>query len=599
MFVDASAFSNFTPHINKTSKSITATLAPLPDRQWYEREKHLARLAHLHEAVTAERQREETFRPKINRGSSSGALLSSEDGRVPLIDRTNAPRSQAPPDDPEMTLKPKINEVSKKMDDAARTQVDETHMVRKQVQQLWADFADGKNMSAASVVRALQSMEIRDPALIDKVLLALNVDPEDEAKRYVEYDRFVRVMNLALKAAISRPSAQAASSFSPQQQHPPQLVASKLDRSQPHRSPAEDKRKTLVEKTVLSSKVTAAKAGSLTAKSPAASASAKPPQGTTGRATNTSCRTSASPSPSTITLQPSKSVGTNSNREQSAPTTMPTDAFEVVPQQQRRAASSQPNRYSHGGTSPPPSTSVKKSTHYDPLGSCTFSPSINKNIDVSLKGPVTRERFTGGRSLVDLASKLQQEALEEEECTFRPLLSKIHQPILSSGNQLQQQQQQQQSAGRGGLAIATAMPGFEKAVKRMELGRERAVHHFEETLRSVSGASSVDLTTTPRQGGTAPTASQLGPTEVQPFRLRSSVRGMEREAQKPLLYVDVDLPHGRCGRIGVHRGDDAEQLARNFCASYSLDENTVSRLTQILQEKLALVQREKTRSVWV
>jgi hypothetical protein len=573
MFTDA-AFSNFTPHINRTSKSIAATLAPLPDRQWYEKEKHLARLAHLHDAVTAERQREETFRPKINAKAHG-----SDEGRVPLLERTNAHRPAVAPEDPEMTLKPKINEVSKRMGEVARSQVDDGHLVRKQVQQLWADFADGKNMSAASVVRALQSIGIKDLCLLDKVLLALNVDPYDEAKRYVEYDRFVRVMNMALKAAIARPATAAASAPSAPATEPPQggSSASTAGAEKALKRPS----------CQLGSVAAATSDGAISAPVQEKIGSRKQPNESKENSVLELRKQHQQqpPKPKVVHAAPAAEQPQSSRNPPQA-----TAAKKASSPPTGNSAHPQPTvaEVPPRSVSPAPAaTAKKKKAHYDPYGSCTFSPSINKNIDVSTKGPVTRDRFTGGRSLADLASKLQKEALEEEECTFHPRLGEIHNqhPAVVAG------------VAKAGLVSlrSAATPGFEKAVKRMERGREQAVQPFEEMLRNPSRSSSASAVVDFTSGATASGA----PTEVQPFRLRSEVRSLEREAQKPLLYVDVDLPHGRCGRIGVHRGDDAEQLARNFCASYSLDQNTVIRLTAILQEKLEIVQREKTRSVWV
>lgn len=203
----------------------------------------------------------------------------------------------------------------------------------------------------------------------------------------------------------------------------------------------------------------------------------------------------------------------------------------------------------------------------------------------------------------------------------------------------------------GVSSIATTMlgvtPGFESAVLRMRRARAEQRPNFEESLRapprsgsrtgssnasrrlapdanirpeclrhydpsdlspqqqyneshSKSGnASLVKQSAAGRSGLFELSASPQRTTDVEPFHFRTSDRTVEREHTKPLLYVDVDLPHGRTGRIGVHRGDRAQELAVNFCATYSLDEATMYRLTDILQVKIDSVLQERTRSLWV
>lgn len=206
----------------------------------------------------------------------------------------------------------------------------------------------------------------------------------------------------------------------------------------------------------------------------------------------------------------------------------------------------------------------------------------------------------------------------------------------------------------GVSSIATTMlgvtPGFESAVLRMRKARAEYRPKFEEGLRSSSSnrptsssaggnrslnntnvnvkgqnhqpppppqclrhfdpsdASPVFQKITSHSIKRSPTmnggvfelsASPQRSTEVEPFHFRTSDRTIQREHAKPLLYVDVALPHGRTGRIGVHRGDTAQDLAIHFCATYSLDEATMHRLTDILQVKIDSVVQERTRSLWV
>lgn len=149
--------------------------------------------------------------------------------------------------------------------------------------------------------------------------------------------------------------------------------------------------------------------------------------------------------------------------------------------------------------------------------------------------------------------------------------------------------------------IVTAMlgvtPGFEKAVQRMAAGRSMSRSKFEESLRG--GAAAYNPHVFPPPPLPADEVSPLPPTEAVPFQLRTEARPQQREQTKPILYVDVDLPHNRVGRIGVHRGVHAMTLARNFCTSYGLDHATEVRLEAVLQQKIDAVMSEHTRTLWV
>ena len=48
------------------------------------------------------------------------------------------------------------------------------------------------------------------------------------------------------------------------------------------------------------------------------------------------------------------------------------------------------------------------------------------------------------------------------------------------------------------------------------------------------------------------------------------------------MYLDVQLPKGKKGRIGIHEGDTAAGLARSFASSYQLDEKTEANLLKVL-----------------
>lgn len=166
----------------------------------------------------------------------------------------------------------------------------------------------------------------------------------------------------------------------------------------------------------------------------------------------------------------------------------------------------------------------------------------------------------------DGVGKKSQPCYEEKElelCTFAPKINSGASCIIDNQTK--------------------STPGFSEAVLRMKHAREIAVPAFEETLRH----------------GDASGTTNRKPTEPKPFHLKSSDRSQQRE--KPILFVDVDLPTGRTGRIGVHRQDSAATLARNFCASYGLDDSLRSKLTALLQEKIDATKKadQKARSLWL
>jgi len=53
--------------------------------------------------------------------------------------------------------------------------------------------------------------------------------------------------------------------------------------------------------------------------------------------------------------------------------------------------------------------------------------------------------------------------------------------------------------------------------------------------------------------------------------------------QEVLVYVDVSIGHGKTGRIGIHKGDNARTLAHHFSRTYSLNANMQDSLETLLQ----------------
>jgi hypothetical protein len=60
----------------------------------------------------------------------------------------------------------------------------------------------------------------------------------------------------------------------------------------------------------------------------------------------------------------------------------------------------------------------------------------------------------------------------------------------------------------------------------------------------------------------------------------------KRTRVKPLLFMDVNLGPGRTGRIGIHEGDDPKVLAKNFAASYKLDDVLSKRLEELIRDNM-------------
>ena len=59
--------------------------------------------------------------------------------------------------------------------------------------------------------------------------------------------------------------------------------------------------------------------------------------------------------------------------------------------------------------------------------------------------------------------------------------------------------------------------------------------------------------------------------------------------EAPLLFVDVNLGPNDQRRIVVYEGDDARQLAQNFCQENDLDEETLDKLEMLLLQQIAAV----------
>lgn len=248
----------------------------------------------------------------------------------------------------------------------------------------------------------------------------------------------------------------------------------------------------------------------------------------------------------------------------------------------------------------------------------SFKPSINpQSNDVERKraelGGLLRSRMSSKTLERQERIAREMQAKELTGCTFAPETVTRRPPTVYKFKGTPERNSPAapaEDSTEHGDALPADPPGFDKAIQRMAEGRKRAIPKFEELLRT-----SIAVTTNPR-----PTASKGGRphrkapstvpsdvdevddngsdvdappvvTEPQPFTLHAQQRVQERREHRLLLYVDVDLPNGKSGRIGVHRGDDPETLSHNFCVAYSLDSEMKSNLTKMLAEKIEVTLR--------
>lgn len=59
------------------------------------------------------------------------------------------------------------------------------------------------------------------------------------------------------------------------------------------------------------------------------------------------------------------------------------------------------------------------------------------------------------------------------------------------------------------------------------------------------------------------------------------------EQVQPLLFVDINLGGDTQERIVVFEGDTAPELARQFCVEHNLDDETMEKLQQLLEQQMA------------
>ena len=188
---------------------------------------------------------------------------------------------------------------------------------------------------------------------------------------------------------------------------------------------------------------------------------------------------------------------------------------------------------------------TRKSLARRELQGCTFKPELNK---ASLAMKRSHSLTYESRKNRDKGEKPRVTTLEEielQECTFEPKLNT---------NYKKQKDKPLPS-------------GYFETIKRLREGRPDT-RNFEEKLRSSSAGYSQRHART---------------TVVKPFNLQLEKR---HQKAKPLMYLDIQLPNGKKGRIGIHEGDTATALVTQFAATYQLDANMQAKLLKVLERNI-------------
>ena len=243
------------------------------------------------------------------------------------------------------------------------------------------------------------------------------------------------------------------------------------------------------------------------------------------------------------------------------------------------------------------------------LASCTFNPKIDKRsrqLDHTASGPKRHEKlYEDGRGLENKKEKLRIAKAEEtmKDCSFKPTInrskggaSSVVESGIEAGARLYAHAatklaHEERALTTTDIEVAQECtfrpqlnadyspsksdrkpPGYSQAVGRMRKAQEeRELREAEEATIATQRAAAL---------------SERAKTDVKPFQFQTDRRA---ERKQPLLYMDVNLGPGRTGRIGLHQGDDAAQLAANFARAYQLDGNMRARLQQLIEKYMAEV----------
>ncbi|KAL0245974.1 hypothetical protein GEMRC1_007190 [Eukaryota sp. GEM-RC1] len=205
---------------------------------------------------------------------------------------------------------------------------------------------------------------------------------------------------------------------------------------------------------------------------------------------------------------------------------------------------------------------LKKEKEEKELAGCTFKPSISKkfnsgSVNVNRRASKYSSTFdylysTGKKSAPRNVKPSDEKELTE--CTFRPNLAKV--PVKNLGQNVE-------FKGRTQAAL-------DSTVQRLRKAKEMR----EEQKRRENGLGNSSKSWAHRN------------REVKPFDLETEKRSNVRDLKQPLLYMDVALGGGKTGRLGIHKGDDPEELAKRFAEVYHLDEVLTHRLSLLINEQL-------------
>lgn len=146
------------------------------------------------------------------------------------------------------------------------------------------------------------------------------------------------------------------------------------------------------------------------------------------------------------------------------------------------------------------------------------------------------------------ALKKKEEIQELSHCTFEPRLNRNY----------------EDSTARHQDFYEGVPNGFKKAVERLHKGKQQK-HALKTELEKV------------------PRGENYEKNKSAGFNPPSQLERPKIKRKEVLVYVDVSIGHGRTGRIGIHKGDNAKALAHYFARTYSLNANMQESLEKLLQ----------------
>jgi hypothetical protein len=190
LFVDPGNDETYRPQINRASRRLALT--SLAERQELVCASRRAKIEELADAVEHERRQAETFAPLINRVSA---------GVEPRFDKPVARRIDDFEPSPLREAVPTINSRSKDLDDETRKRVERQSLLRKKLRRVWHTHAESTTMSENVVGAALMDLGLPTDALtVAKFKAALGLTGTSS---YVEYERFMKVMEAVLQNAAA------------------------------------------------------------------------------------------------------------------------------------------------------------------------------------------------------------------------------------------------------------------------------------------------------------------------------------------------------------------------------------------------------------